>query len=70
MKAWVGSGCSGFWNFFNNHDVFLIFQISFDGIYANMRMVHILTSVVVSLHFWKNGSCSDRELLTNPLIVI
>lgn len=27
---------------------FLIFQISFDGIYANMRMVHILTSVVVS----------------------
>lgn len=29
---------------------FLIFQISFDGIYANMRMVHILTSVVVSYH--------------------
>uniref|UniRef100_A0A663MNU6 Ataxin 2 n=1 Tax=Athene cunicularia TaxID=194338 RepID=A0A663MNU6_ATHCN len=27
---------------------FLIFQISFDGIYANMRMVHILTSVVGS----------------------
>lgn len=24
------------------------FQISFHGIYANMRMVHILTSVVVS----------------------
>uniref|UniRef100_A0A8C0FP57 Ataxin 2 n=1 Tax=Bubo bubo TaxID=30461 RepID=A0A8C0FP57_BUBBB len=27
---------------------FCIFQISFDGIYANMRMVHILTSVVGS----------------------
>uniref|UniRef100_A0A8C4TRV8 Ataxin 2 n=1 Tax=Falco tinnunculus TaxID=100819 RepID=A0A8C4TRV8_FALTI len=27
---------------------FFIFQISFDGIYANMRMVHILTSVVGS----------------------
>uniref|UniRef100_A0A8C0UEF9 Ataxin 2 n=1 Tax=Cyanistes caeruleus TaxID=156563 RepID=A0A8C0UEF9_CYACU len=46
MKAWVG--CSGFWNFFSVHDGFLIFQISFDGIYANMRMVHILTSVVGS----------------------
>uniref|UniRef100_A0A8C3EU77 Ataxin 2 n=1 Tax=Corvus moneduloides TaxID=1196302 RepID=A0A8C3EU77_CORMO len=45
-RAWVG--CSGFWNFFNIHVVFLIFQISFDGIYANMRMVHILTSVVGS----------------------
>uniref|UniRef100_A0A672U6Z0 Ataxin 2 n=1 Tax=Strigops habroptila TaxID=2489341 RepID=A0A672U6Z0_STRHB len=27
---------------------FSVFQISFDGIYANMRMVHILTSVVGS----------------------
>lgn len=68
MKTWVG--CSAFWNFFNVHDGFLIFQISFDGIYANMRMVHILTSVVVSLHISKNGSYSDRELLTKPLIVI
>lgn len=31
-----------------NNVFFLLFQISFDGIYANMRMVHILTSVVVS----------------------
>uniref|UniRef100_A0A8B9DUM5 Ataxin 2 n=1 Tax=Anser cygnoides TaxID=8845 RepID=A0A8B9DUM5_ANSCY len=31
------------------HDnIIFIFQISFDGIYANMRMVHILTSVVGS----------------------
>uniref|UniRef100_A0A8B9Z8W4 Ataxin 2 n=2 Tax=Accipitrinae TaxID=8955 RepID=A0A8B9Z8W4_9AVES len=29
-------------------NIFSVFQISFDGIYANMRMVHILTSVVGS----------------------
>uniref|UniRef100_A0A8C8VIH2 Ataxin 2 n=1 Tax=Pelusios castaneus TaxID=367368 RepID=A0A8C8VIH2_9SAUR len=33
--------------FFSDTSIF-IFQISFDGIYANMRMVHILTSVVGS----------------------
>lgn len=47
------SNCYEYFSYVHD-DIIFIFQISFDGIYGNMRMVHILTSVVVSLH-WEVG---------------
>uniref|UniRef100_A0A8C3BX36 Ataxin 2 n=1 Tax=Cairina moschata TaxID=8855 RepID=A0A8C3BX36_CAIMO len=41
------SNCYKYFSYVHDNIIF-IFQISFDGIYGNMRMVHILTSVVGS----------------------